>query len=302
MNFSKMRHLAAALGMVLAVIACTKDISIPIQPYDSKLSIQCLITPGKAPKAFVYQSVPFFDANVLPVELFASNATVMLSSPDGVELLHRDSSWNAFRCYYEYFFSGQIPVLANKTYTLSIIYRGETFSASTITDRRTVQLDSVTYVPKFKDLYGEHEGIVLHFKDPVGTGDYYRFDMGRTFAPIDTVFGPGKEVSPCALDKTNWLQEIGRTVYSDKDIDGESYTITVEPTYKHKLGQVGYVRLQSMDKAAYDFYDQFDRQKLSQTNPFVEPVFILPGQFGAKAFGVFDAYAVSDSIRFVYPE
>ena len=302
MQLSKIKYLLATSVVMVIVAACTKDVSIPVQPYDSKLSIQCLITPGNTPKAYLYRSVPFFDADVLPADLFVRSATVIISSPEGAETWQPDSSWNAFRCYYEYFFSGQIPVTANKTYTLSILYNGETYAANTVTDRRIVPLDSVTYVPKFKDLYGEHEGIVLHFKDPAGVGDYYRFDMGRTFTPIDTVFGPNKEVSPCALGKTNWLQEIGRTIYTDKDIDGESYTITIEPTYKHKKGQVGYVRLQSMDKAAYTFYDQFDRQKLSQSNPFVEPVFILPGQFGAKAFGVFGAYVVSDSLRFVYPE
>jgi len=302
MHLSKIKYLLTTSVLMTMVAACTKDVSIPVQPYDSKLSIQCLITPGDTPRAYIYRSVPFFDANVLPADLFAGNATVTMSSTDGSETLLRDSSWNAFRCYYEYFFSGQTPVQANKTYTLSILYDGETYSATAVTDRRTVQLDSVTYVPKFKDLYGEHEGIVLHFKDPAGKGDYYRFDMGRTFTPIDTLFGQNKEVSPCALDKTNWLQEIGRTIYPDKDIDGETFTITVEPTYKHKLGQIGYVRLQTMDKAAYDFYDQFDRQKLSQTNPFVEPVFILPGQFGSNVFGVFGAYAVSDSLRFEYPE
>ncbi len=43
------------------------------------------------------------------------------------------------------------------------------------------------------------------------------------------------------------------------------------------------------------------RQKLAQYNPFVEPVFIIPGQF-KDAIGVFGAYAVSDSVLFVYPE
>ena len=39
----------------------------------------------------------------------------------------------------------------------------------------------------------------------------------------------------------------------------------------------------------------------TQFNPFVEPVFIAQGQF-KNAIGVFGAYAVSDSVLFIYPE
>lgn len=287
---------------IIAYASCTKDVSIPVQPYEPKQSIQCLITPGQKPVAYVYQTVPFFDGNVLPADLFVRNAVVTMNGPEGSETLRIDSAWSSVRCYYEYFYTGQTPVQSNQSYTLSVVYNGETFSATAMTDRRVVQLDSVTYTAKFKDLYGEHEGIILHFNDPAGKGDYYRFEMGRTFGPNDTIFGVGKVVSECALGKTTWVQEIGRSIYPDQSADASSFTITVEPTYKHHQGQTGYVRLQSMDKATHDFYDQFDRQKLSQVNPFVEPVFILPGQFGERAFGVFGAYAVSDSIPFVYPE
>ena len=298
-----MRNTGYFILFILAFwAACTKDVNIGVQPYDSKLSIQGLITPGQTPKVYLYRTVAFFDPNVLPADLFVRDATVTLATPDGSEVLFQDSSWNAYRCHYEYHYSGSMPIQAGKAYTLSVSWNGEVFSASATTSQRVVQPDSVTYTPAFKDLYGEHEGVVLHFKDPVGTGEYYRFAMGRTFTPTDTIFGTGKEFSACALGQTTWLEEIGRSIYPDQNADGTAFTITVEPTYKHKQGKVSYVRLQSMDKASYEFFDQFDRQKLAQFNPFVEPVFILPGQFGARAIGVFGAYAVSDSVQFVYPE
>jgi hypothetical protein len=109
-------------------------------------------------------------------------------------------------------------------------------------------------------------------------------------------------LSECSLGKTTWLPEIGRSIYPDSGADAEPFTLTIEPTYKHKKDQIGYVRLQSMDEATYKFFEQYDRQKLAQYNPFVEPVFIVPGQFGERALGVFGAYAVSDSLGFVFPE
>lgn len=282
--------------------ACLKDVSIMPLPYDKKFSIQCLITPGVLPKAYVYSTVSFFDKKVLPAELFVKNAVVVLSNPDGSQSLLPDSSWNPVVCHMEYFYKGRVAIEPGKRYTLKIGIGAENFTATAATDRRVVQLDSVTYTAAFKDLYGEHEGIQLHFKDPAGKGDFYRFEMGRTFEPTDTIFGVGKVISDCSLGKTTWVQEIGRSIYPDNDADGSVFTLTIEPTFKHKKGKIGYVRLQSMDAATHSFYDQFDRQKLAQFNPFVEPVFIVSGQFGERAFGFFGAFAVSDSMAIVYPE
>ena len=97
------------------------------------------------------------------------------------------------------------------------------------------------------------------------------------------------------------MKEVGRTIYSDKNLDGKALTFTFEPNYSHKKDDNAYIRLQSVDKNIFNFYDNLDRQKLAQYNPFVEPVFIIPGQF-KNAIGVFGAYAASDSVLFVYPE
>lgn len=75
----------------------------------------------------------------------------------------------------------------------------------------------------------------------------------------------------------------------------------IEPNYSHKKGDSTYIKLESVDRNIFNFYDNLDRQKLAQYNPFVEPVFSIPGQF-TKAVGVFGAYTVSDSVLFVYPE
>lgn len=79
-------------------------------------------------------------------------------------------------------------------------------------------------------------------------------------------------------------------------------TFVFEPNFSHKNKDNAYIRLQTVDKNIYNFFDNLDRQKLAQYNPFVEPVFIVPGQFGDKAIGVFGAYAVSDPVLFIYPE
>ena len=78
--------------------------------------------------------------------------------------------------------------------------------------------------------------------------------------------------------------------------------MVIEPAYSHKPGLTGNVRIQSIDKATYVFYDQLDRQKLAQLNPFVEPVFLTDGQFGKKAIGYFGSIIRSQPVQFIFPE
>ena len=70
----------------------------------------------------------------------------------------------------------------------------------------------------------------------------------------------------------------------------------------NKVGTKTLVYISSIDKNAFDFFNQLDKQKLAQFNPFVEPVFLKDGQFGTKAIGYFAAMQKSNSATFIYLE
>lgn len=287
-------------AIIIILAACEKNIFVRQLPYESKVSITSLITPGEIPRVYLYKTVPYFDPRQKAGPLFIRTAIVTMSSSAGTFNFTIDSSYNIVRCDYDYYYKGSQMIGANTIYILNIQYAGQTYTATATTNQRKVNIDSVGYVTSFKDVYGDHEGVVIHFSDLLGTGDYYRFQMGRIFPDSITAAGNGA-TSPCSIGSPHYIIETGRTVYSDKNIDGRDMTFVFEPAYLHKQGQVAYLRLQSIDKNIFDFYDQLDRQKLAQFNPFVEPVFIKPLQF-PDAIGVFGAYALSDSVRFVFPE
>ncbi len=280
---------------------CDRAITVVPVPYVGKISIQSLITPDQIPTVYINRTVPYFDGRVLAGQLFLRSAQVTISSSAGSEVLRADSVFNPIRCELAYFFRGRLPVQANQTYTLTVRVDGATYSASATTNQHKVNIDKLGYVTAFTDIYGAHEGLVFTLIDPPGKGDYYRYDMSRIIA--DTIISVQGPISYCSIGKPTFIREIGRAVYTDATNDGTAITFTAEPGYNHRKNQVGYARLQIIDKAMYDFYDNLDRQKGAQYNPFVEPVFLKkPGQFGPNAFGVFGAYAVSDSVRFVFPE
>jgi hypothetical protein len=107
---------------------------------------------------------------------------------------------------------------------------------------------------------------------------------------------------PCLdVGDTIMFREIGRSVYSDKNLQGRPFKLIIEPALTHEVVVVIFVRIQTIDKATYEFYDQLDGQKLAQYNPFVEPVFIKDGQFGKEAAGFFGSMIRSEPVRFEMP-
>ena len=289
-----------ALFSLLFVLGCTKDIVIPQPEYKSRVSIQCGLEVGTTPKLYFYKTIPYFDVASLR-DVFIRGAIIKISNSTVTDSLKMDSTYNYLKCEYEYFYSGNLLIEANKTYNLKIISNGETYEASTTTNLTAVTIDSVGYTQVFKDIYGEHEGVMPYFHDIPGQINYYRYEMTRT---VDTTmkYREGKIHSPCIGDSSVTILELGRSVYNDQTCNGEQMRLVIEPAYSHREGMVGIVRIQTIDRVTYDYYDQLDRQKLGQTNPFVEPVFLSDGQFGKKAVGYFGCIVKSAPFTFIFPE
>ena len=287
--------------LIIFAISCEKEITIQQKPYTSKLSIQCLITPGAIPRLYLNRTLPYLSPALPNRKMFVADAKVTLKSASESDIMEPDSIFEKFYGSYLYFFKGTKKIKPNTNYTVEIQHSGVNYSASTKTDQPVVKLDSVSYVQNFKDVYGEHEGVVFHLKDDPATANYYRYEMHRS-ADTATYWGENKFKSPILKgNETTRVSEIGRTIFSDASFSGGNFSFAIEPVFKHKKGDITYVFLQVCDKNMFDFYDQLDKQMLAQKNPFVEPVFFVPQQF-PNAFGVFGSYALSDSMLFVYPE
>jgi hypothetical protein len=281
------------------LFSCEKTITIKQQPYKSKLSIQGLITPNKTPQIYLNRTLPYFDPKVNVRDLTVDDAIVSLSYDNTTLQLNFDSAYNFHYCRYDYFYDNPNTIRNNTTYTLNVSFKDKIYSAQATTNQSKIGITSTGFVHIFKDLYGEHEGVIVGYTDQPGEENYYRYEMKRMLdSSVKSVDGVK---SSCTFGQKYAMTEIGRTIYADKNVEGQALTFTFEPNYAHKKNDTAYLRLQSVDKNMYTFYNNLDKQKLAQYNPFVEPVFVLPGQF-KDAIGVFGAYAVSDSVIFIYPE
>jgi hypothetical protein len=288
--------------MALTITGCVKDITIQQPDYTPRATIQCSLEPGTVPILFIYRTIPYFEQTGTSLhDLFIKNAMVRISSRDTIDDLKIDSSFNYIKCEYEYFYRGSVITRANRKYDLNISYNNVLYSASTTTNLPVVIIDSVGYTTQFKDIYGEHEGVIPYFNDIPNQSNYYRYEMTRV---VDTTmkYREGKLHSPCIGSGSVTVVELGRSVYNDQSSSGEQMKLVIEPAYSHSEGLTGLVRIETLDKATYDFFYQLDRQKLEQTNPFVEPVFLTNGQFGKKALGYFGSITRSAPFLFVFPE
>ncbi len=296
-----MKNILFLILFSLFFAACEKTITLAPVAYSDKLNIQCALERDSFPTLYLYRTVPFFDPSILASQLFVRNAIVEISSTDGTDRLVPDSSFNRLKCEFEYFYKGKNVVKTNKTYSLKVVWNGQTYTATTTTLPQPVKVDSVGYTQTFSDVYGEHEGVIVYFNGLAGETNYYRFEMKR---PVDTSqkYASKPLNSPCLGKDTLLFLEIGRSVYDGTNLGGQQNKLVIEPAFTHRKGLVGMVRIQTIDKATYDFFNNLDRQKLAQLNPFVEPIFVKSGQFGEKAIGYFGALTRSLPIRFVFPE
>jgi hypothetical protein len=280
--------------------SCQKEIKLKPLEYDNRPSIECILYPGKVPKLFLSNSVGFFNLSTTPSQLFARGALVKIIG-SSIDTLAEDSIFDNFRCRWTLFYKGNVPSLTGQTYNLSVTYQGKNYTASTTINQPKPTINNVSYISSFHDVYGDHEGVIVNFNDIAGSENFYRYQMNRM---IDSsVYGAsnlGLIHSTCTNGLPFYITELGRSIYFDKGIDGQTLEFVTEPAFLHQQDDTAYVFVQSLDKNSAEFYDNLDKQKLAQYNPFIEPVFLKTKIDGC--LGIFGSIVTSDSVQFIYPE
>lgn len=283
------------------LLACQKIITVNPPSYNGKVSIQGFIEPDSVPLLYFNKTVPYFGKEIKKNQLIIRDAQIRINGGKSADMLTLDSIFDKIDCQYNYFYRGHQAIQENHSYQLNILSNGKNYTANATTNLSAPLIDSVSYVSNYSDIYGEHEGVIVYFKDVSDQTNFYRYEMKRS-ADTSTKKAEAPIVSTCLGKDSIRVSEIGRAVFNDIGNEGKQIKIVIEPAYSHKKGTMGDIYVQSFDKNAYDFFAQLDRQKLAQFNPFVEPVFLQPGQFGNTAVGFFAAKKNSSKFKFVYPE
>lgn len=289
---------------LLPLLSCEKEVTLDNIPnHTPELFIESILVPGENPKVHLSNSQAFFNDRVTPQETFVRNATVELSVDNEIFTLLADSTFDKFRCRWTPFYTVNTTILHGKEYDLSVTYNGTTYIANTLIDQPKVNLNDVGYIGEFFDVYGGHDGVILRFKDPVGEGNFYRFQMDRIIdnsrlhAHVLEVVPTKDCTSPGELF---FVRDLGRTIFNDLGGDGQDLELYVEVSFEYLEGDTTYIYLQSLDARSAAFYDDLDNQLQSILNPFVEPTFLHSTIEGT--LGVFGSVVKSDPFLFIYPQ
>ncbi|WP_259070252.1 DUF4249 domain-containing protein [Mucilaginibacter sp. X4EP1] len=166
------------IGLTIFATSCTKVIDLKLGNDSGKLVIEGNITQLTGPQYIkLSQNVPFTNTNVYPA---VSGATVSVTDNQGNTYPFVESPSGT------YSIAAMAGVIGN-TYTMTVVTGGTTYTAkSTIPD--FVNLDSVTSRPAIFNTSKNLRQITVHFQDPAGIANQYRFVMYVNSVQVKSIF------------------------------------------------------------------------------------------------------------------
>jgi len=260
--------------------SCEKDIYIDVPTAEEKVVVQGSIDLNDFAKVSLTRNLPYFgtiDSSMI-MNLLIQGATVIVT--DGIihDTLQEVIDFTAFPPMY---YKGTlIKGEVGKTYNLTVIALGKTFTAST-TIPAPVPLNSVWFkVEPHQDSLGY---VWASFTDPAEPGNYYR------------VFTKRNSKDP------QFVPMLG-SITDDKYFNGQNFqfsmirgssslnSTTEDPEFGFfKIGDTIVVKACAIDKAHYTFWRTAEGEIYGGSNPFSNPTQIVTNIEGG-ALGVWGGY------------
>jgi len=181
----KFRFLAAFIILMAVFTGCTKVIDLKLGNDSGKLVIEGNITNLDSPQYIkLSRNVPFTSTNTYPP---VTGATVIVTDD-------KNNTYNFTEgpagTYSSPLFQGN----SGSTYKMTVVSGGITYTASS-TMPNLVRLDSVTEKKADFNTGSNLREITVHYQDPPGVPNQYRFVMWVNNVQVNTVFAFNDEFS-----------------------------------------------------------------------------------------------------------
>jgi len=249
------------LGMlVLGLTSCEEVIDYELRTADTKLVVEGLITNQPGPYQVRLSHTKGYLAEGRTPGV--NGALVIISDNHGNTDTLRQVSEGLYQ-------TTKLQGTPGYTYYFRAIVKGEEYTAQSYMP--TVSpIDSLTFEFKKKS-HMEDEGYypIIHFQDPAGKGNYYRWNV-----LVNGVLNPDE-----------------LAVISDEVIDGSYGHANMQ--FALQQGDRLRVELYALDKPAYQFWFALQNQQNSGGSPFESTPGNAPGNISNGAVGFFGASAVS---------
>ncbi len=245
----------SGLLITLITISCTKVIDLNLGNDTGKLVIEGNITnlPGTH-YIKLSQNVSFTNTNTYPA---VTGATITVTDQAGNIYKLPEGPAGTYSI-------NQFAGMSGNTYTMNVLTNGKNYTASS-TMPDVVVLDSIT--PKSNEFNRNNKEVTVHFKDPAGVPNQYRFVMYVNDVQVKSVFAMNDDFTD------------GRYVNLDlnqNDID-------------MKAGDKVTVEMQCIDKPVYTYWYTLSRQQANGPGGGVTPT-NPPNNITNNALGYFSAH------------
>lgn len=300
-------HIAPLMASAMVILAlaqsCEKDITVDLPKGEKKLVVDGRLFSGEPPRVWLTFNFPFFtplqgldisDPNAWS-EFLALDAQVKVS--DGSLTDHLTLTLDNTYFPPVYYTGDTLIGVPGKTYTLTIIHQGRTYTAMTSIPP-IVALDSLRWQPEGQlDSLGPCN---LYFTDPPASGNIYRlFCKRQGYVHYRPIFDPS------VLDDQSFNgQKIEFPFYRPDPknfVFFNSDTLTEQERRERfywKRGDSIYVRFCSIDRVSYEYLRTFEDAANTSGNPFSNPSTVKSNITGGAlggwvGYGAFDIWTLA---------
>ncbi len=271
--------------VILFLSACEVEPDLNIPEVEGEVVVEGWIEQGRGAQVILTQTAPYFttidSSNIRDYALTAAKVRVYTSTREEVLTLMPNQKYFPPFIYSGSTLKGEI----GETYYLEVTYLGDTISSVT-TIPEMVPVDSAWFETEPGiDTAGR---VWLKFSDNANNIDYYRILTRR-------------------IGQDKLFLSTLTSVFSDETINGE----TVEFGFTHgvsslteadqdryfKAGDVVVIKLATMDKQHFDFWNTLQAQVITSANPFATANASIQSNI-VNGLGIWGGYASSyDTIR-----
>lgn len=226
--------------LVILLYACQRVVSIDLNQANPQMVIEGVVTNQGGPyKVVLSKTGDYFTPSLTFPQV--SNALVVINDNAGIA----DTLNNAGGGTYV---SSHLQGVPGRVYTLRVFAEGKEYDATSPMPEK-VRIDTLIALP-MREFDGDRGyNLYIVFTDPSETPNWYRVEAHTHQAPVDSVTG------------RRFL------LFNDKLTNGSQTTFRIRAARSANPGDTVTVRLYSIDKGTYDYYNTVNDVLASDRSP-----------------------------------
>lgn len=299
--------LCIALGMVLAITSCETPIDVELPEYQPKLVIEGTIENGEPAIVFLSKSIPYFSEislDYLLNNVAVTDAEVTVSSSDG-ESERLTFQYCPDAPLYFAFVSHNLKGKPNTSYTLTVKYDGQTYTAET-TIPHTFAIDSAWFDNPSEYVNSDTmRTIRLLLTDNPDEVNYYSFKLkvacpkfsDRLWISTLPMAFDDKTFNGCTFNYE--IERFGVSTLFMAALSDEDYREQTRISFRP--GDTVYIKSSLMDYNTYRFMLTGGNEAVMGSNPFTNPAPVFSNIQGKDVLGAWCGFA-STVKRIVWPD